>query len=176
MIILAVLYTKAAKSWPLLGRRRLLVLMSASIIFNFMALALTIYAGGGAILEANPVTRSSIALLGNLAPVANFTAILLIYLAILRVAKSPGAEALRRFGAFVSLGLDFSALVLPVVTFLDAFNDVAVIFFGANLMTLTQLMSLAPLVAFHFVLVSRAAPLASRTVTRLRTRITDESQ
>jgi len=161
----------------MIGRRRLLVLMSASIIFNFMALGLTIrYAGGGAIVEANPVTRSSIALLGNLAPIANFTAILLIYLAILRVTKSPGAEALRRFGAFVSLGLDFSALLLPIVTFLDVFNDIAVIFFGANLMTLTQLMSLAPMVAFHFVLVSRAAPLASRTVTRLRTRITDESR
>jgi len=151
--------------------------MSASIIFNFMALAPTIrYAGGGAILEANPVTRSSIALLGNLAPIANFAAILLIYLAILRVAKSPGAEALRGFGAFVSLGLDFSALLLPIVTFLDVFNDVAVIFFGANPMTLTQLMALAPLVAFHFVLVSRAAPMVGRTVTKLRTRIMDKSR
>jgi len=55
MIILAMLYTKAARQWPMLGRRHLLVLMSASIIFNFVALALTIrYAGAGAIVEANP--------------------------------------------------------------------------------------------------------------------------
>ena len=177
MIILAVLYTKAARDWLMLGRRHLLVLMSASVIFNFVALALTIrYAGAGTIVEANPVTRSSIALLGNLAPIGNFAVILLIYLAIFRVAKGPRAEGLLGLRAFVSLGLDFSALLLPIATFLDVFNDIAVIFFSANLMTLTQLLSLAPLVAFDIVLVSRAAPLASRTVTRLRTRIIDESR
>src|SRR5712691_473113 len=149
--------------------------MTASIIFNLAAMALTVrYASGGAILEANPVTRSSIAFFGNLAPTANFAVILLIYLAILRVARGPRAEGL--VGACVSLGLDFSALLLPIVTFLDVFNDSAVVFFGANLMTLTQMLSLAPLVAFNFVLVSRAVPLASRTVTRLRTRIIDESR
>ena len=177
MIILALLYTKAAKQWPMLGRRHLLVLMSASIIFNFVALALTIrYASAGAIVEANPVTRSSIALLGNLAPIWNFAVILLIYLAIFRVAEGPRAEALMGFRAFVSLGLDFSALLLPIVTFLDLSNDITVVFFGANLMTLTQMLLLAPLVAFDFVLVSRAIPLAGRTLTRLRTRIIDESR
>src|SRR5437867_3484499 len=105
MIILAVLYTKAAREWLMLGRRHLHVLMSASVI----------------------------------------------------------------------LGLDFSALLLPIVTFLDVFNDIAVVFFSVNLITLTQMLSLAPLVTFDFVLVSRAVPLASRTVTRLRTRIIDES-
>jgi len=150
--------------------------MSASVIFNFVALALTIrYAGAGTIVEANPVTRSSIALLGNLAPIGNFAVILLIYLAIFRVAKGPRAEGLLGLRAFVSLGLDFSALLLPIVTFLDVFNDIAVVFFSVNLITLTQMLSLAPLVTFDFVLVSRAVPLASRTVTRLRTRIIDES-
>jgi len=75
----------------------------------------------------------------------------------------------------VKLGLEFSALLLPTVTFLDVFNDIAVVFFGVNLMTLTQMLSLAPLVAFDFVLASRAVPLASRTMTRLRTRIINES-
>ena len=160
----------------MLGRRHLHVLMSASVIFNFVALALTIrYAGAGTIVEANPVTRSSIALLGNLAPIGNFAVILLIYLAIFRVAKGPRAEGLLGLRAFVSLGLDFSALLLPIVTFLDVFNDIAVVFFSVNLITLTQMLSLAPLVTFDFVLVSRAVPLASRTVTRLRTRIIDES-
>ena len=176
MIILAVLYTKAAREWLMLGRRHLHVLMSASVIFNFVALALTVrYAGAGTIVEANPVTRSSIALLGNLAPIGNFAVILLIYLAIFRVAKGPRAEGLLGLRAFVSLGLDFSALLLPIVTFLDVFNDIAVVFFSVNLITLTQMLSLAPLVTFDFVLVSRAVPLASRTVTRLRTRIIDES-
>jgi len=176
MIILAVLYTKAAREWLMLGRRHLHVLMSASVIFNFVALALTIrYAGAGTIVEANPVTRSSIALLGNLAPIGNFAVILLIYLAIFRVAKGPRAEGLLGLRAFVSLGLDFSALLLPIVTFLDVFNDIAVVFFSVNLITLTQMLSLATLVTFDFVLVSRAVPLASRTVTRLRTRIIDES-
>jgi len=176
MIILAVLYTKAAREWLMLGRRHLHVLMSASVIFNFVALALTIrYAGAGTIVEANPVTRSSIALLGNLAPIGNFAVILLIYLAIFRVAKGPRAGGLLGLRAFVSLGLDFSALLLPIVTFLDVFNDIAVVFFSVNLITLTQMLSLAPLVTFDFVLVSRAVPLASRTVTRLRTRIIDES-
>ena len=148
--------------------------MTASIIFNLAAMALTVrYASGGAILEANPVTRSSIAFLGNLAPTANFAVILLIYLAILRVARSPRAEGL--VGAYVSLGLDFSALLLPIVTFLDVFNDSAVVFFGANLITLTQLLWGAPFVAFEFVLVSRAVPLAVRTMTKLRTRIVEES-
>ncbi len=177
MIILGVLYTKAASEWLMLGRRHLLVLMSASIIFNFVALALTIrYAGAGAIVEANPVTRSSIALLGNLAPIWNFAVIVLIYVAIFRVAKSQRAEGLMGFGGFVNLGLDFSALLLPIVTFLDVFNDIAVVFFSVNLMTLTQMLSLAPLVTFDFVLVARAVPLASRTVNRLRTRIIDESR
>jgi hypothetical protein len=160
----------------LFGRRLLLLLMTASIIFNLAAMALTVrYAGGGAIVEANPVTRSSIALIGNLAPIANFAVILLIYVAILRLARGPPAEGLGRFGAYVSLGLDFSALLLPIVTFLDVFNDVAVVFFGANLMTLSQLLSLAPLVAFDFVLASQALPLGSKTVTRLRTRTIHES-
>ncbi len=161
----------------MLGRRHLFVLMSASIIFNFAALALTIrYAGAGEIVEANPVTRSSIALLGNLAPIGNFAVILLIYLAILRVAERSRVEGLMGIDGFVGLGLDFSALLLPIVTFLDVFNDIAVVFFGANLMTLTQMLSVAPLVAFDFVLVSRAVSLAGRTVTRLRTRIIDESR
>src|SRR3989454_4497866 len=149
--------------------------MTASIIFNLVAMALTVRytSGRGAIVEANPVTRSSIAFLGNLAPTVNFAVILLIYLAILRVARTPRAESF--VDAFVSLGLDFAALLLPIVTFIDVFNDVAVIFFGANLMTLTQLLSLSPLVAFDFVLLSRAAPLATRIVTRLRTRIGEES-
>ena len=124
-------------------------------------------------MEANPVTRSSIAFLGNLAPMANFAVILLIYLAILRVIRTNRAEGF--VDAFVSLGLDFAALLLPIVTFLDVFNDVSVIFFGANLMTLTQLLSLSPLVAFDFALLSRAVPFATRIVTRLRTRIGEES-
>ena len=149
--------------------------MTASIIFNLAAMALTVRytSGRGAIVEANPVTRSSIAFLGNLAPTANFAVILLIYQAILRVARTPRAEGF--LDAFVSLGLDFAALLLPIATFLDVFNDVAVIFFGANLMTLTQLLSLSPMVAFDFVLLTRAVPLATRMVTRLRTRIGEES-
>ena len=149
--------------------------MTASIIFNLAAMALTVRytSGRGAIVEANPVTRSSIAFLGNLAPTANFAVILLIYLAILRVARTPRAESF--VDAFVSLGLDFAALLLPIVTFIDVFNDVAVIFFGANLMTLTQLLSLSPMVAFDFVLLTRAVPLATKMVTRLRTRIGEES-
>ncbi len=159
------------------GRRPLLALMTASIIFNFAAMALTLrYVSGGAIVEANPVTRSSIALIGNLAPIANFAVILLIYMAILRVGKTQQAEGLRRYGSFVSLGLDFSALLLPIVTFLDLLNDIAVVLFDANLMTLSQLVSLAPLVAFDFVLVSRAAPMVGRTVTKLRTRAMDKSR
>ena len=124
-------------------------------------------------MEANPITSSSMAYLGNLAPTANFAFIFLIYLAILRVADSRGAEG-PGVGTFVSIGLDFSALLLPVVTFLDVFNDIEVVFFSADLMTLTQLVSLAPLVALDLVLVSRAVPLAARTVTRLRTRIIEE--
>jgi len=149
--------------------------MTASIIFNLAAMALTVRytRGGGAVVEANPVTRSSIAFLGNLAPMANFAVILLIYLAILRVIRTNRAEGF--VDAFVSLGLDFAALLLPIVTFLDVFNDVSVIFFGANLMTLTQLLSLSPLVAFDFALLSRAVPFATRIVTRLRTRIGEES-
>jgi len=163
----------------MLGRRLLLVLMTASIVFNTAAMALTLrYAGGGGrgggIVEANPITRSSMAYLGNLAPMANFALIFLIYLAILRVADSRGAEG-PGVGTFVSIGLDFSALLLPIVTFLDVFNDIAVVFFSADLMTLTQLVSLAPLVALDLVLFSRAVPLAARTVTRLRTRIIEES-
>ena len=57
---------------------------------------------------------------------------------------------------------------------MDVFNDIAVVFFSADLMTLTQLVSLAPLVALDLVLFSRAVPLAARTVTRLRTRIIEE--
>ena len=115
-------------------------------------------------------------MLGNLAPIWNFAVILLIYLVIYLVAEGPRAKGLMGFRAFVSLGLDFSALLLPIVTFLDLSNDIGVVFFGANLMTLTQMLSLAPLVAFDFVLVSRAIPLAGRTLTRLRTRIIDESR
>ena len=159
-----------------MGRRSLLALMTATLIFNLAAMALTIrYANGGAIVEANPVARSSVALLGNLAPMANFAVILLIYLAILRVAKSPGADGFRRLGSVVGVGLDFSALLLPIVTFLDVFNDIAVVFFRANLMTLTQLLSVTPFVALDVILVSRALSLAIRTATRPRTRIAEES-
>ena len=154
----------------MLSRRHQILLMTLSLVFNTGAMMITIaYARGTVIIETNPMTRSSIATLGSLAPLANCAVIILIYLAILRVEGTFRGGALGKFAWFVEFGLDFSALLLPIVTFLDVFGDVAVVFFGANLMTLTQLLVFSPLVAFDFAMVFRALPAAARTVTRLKT-------
>jgi len=144
----------------LFGKRHLGPLLVASTIFNFIAMALTIlYTGRGAIIEENPVTRSSLAHFGPLAPIANFAIILTIYLIIYQAARSMHADGPIRFGWFVRLGLDFSALLLPVVTFLDVLNDVAVTFFTANSMTLGQLVAIAPIISLDLVVITRA-PIA----------------
>ncbi len=109
-------------------------------------------------IEANPVMRYALGHLGGLVLLSNGSIILVVYSLIIRVrGKLMATTAPSASLAIAGLGLDFAALALPILTFLDLSNDVAVTLFRSNVMTPGQLFTVAPLASLDSVLLFRAS-------------------
>lgn len=132
--------------------------MIVSLIFNSGAMLLTLaFTGRGSMIEANPVMKFALGNVGSFVLISNCSIIFLVYFMMFRVRGRLLAGATGASSRIAALGLDFSAMALPILTFLDLLNDVAVTLFRSNVMTPGQLFTLAPLVSLDSVLLLRSS-------------------
>ncbi len=108
-------------------------------------------------IEANPVMKFALGNVGSFVLISNCSIIFLVYFMMFRVRGRLLAGATGASSRIAALGLDFSAMALPILTFLDLLNDVAVTLFRSNVMTPGQLFTLAPLVSLDSVLLLRSS-------------------